>query len=366
MKILYLVNHELLQSNGVSKKIKAQKKSLENIGHIVELCYIKKDSNAYFSRVCNDTVIEKLPSNLFGKIKTNLSFRAVGNYILKERYDLVYIRYTHFSCPSFINMLRRLKLNNIQVFMEIPTYPYDNEFDQASIFKRWQIFIDKKFRDKCSKYIDRIVTFSKDELIWGVKTINIFNAVDTNSLTFSPCLTESDSTIRFVMVAYFAYWHGLDRIVDSILEFNEVHSGTEQVELHIIGYGPALDAIKTNASNIIFHGPKSGAELSNLMNKMHVGVDSLGRHRVNVAENNSLKSKEYLYFGLPIIKSHTDSSIDDYDYVLTLKNEDDIFSVEDVIHWFKQLTTDKIDIHNTTKEIFTWEIQMKKVASEVR
>lgn len=55
-------------------------------------------------------------------------------------------------------------------------------------------------------------------------------------------------------------------------------------------------------------------KLDELLLKADVGVDSLARHRVNNFENNSLKSKEYLTFGLPIVKSHRDHSIDSCEY----------------------------------------------------
>ena len=49
---------------------------------------------------------------------------------------------------------------NINIILEIPTYPYDNEFIHASWKDRLQNYIDKLYRNCLSKTLYRIVTFT--------------------------------------------------------------------------------------------------------------------------------------------------------------------------------------------------------------
>ena len=73
----------------------------------------------------------------------------------------------------------------------------------------------------------------------------------------------------------------------------------------------------------------------------------------------------YLAFGLPVIKSHTDSSIDDLDLHFNVTDNEDKLDLELIINWY----TANVGIFNR-KEIakivrnkFTWEVQMNKLLS---
>lgn len=56
---------------------------------------------------------------------------------------------------------------------EIPTYPYDME--HKGISSIFVLFIDKIYRKKLHKYVDRIVTLTDDEKIFNCKTLKITN-----------------------------------------------------------------------------------------------------------------------------------------------------------------------------------------------
>ena len=59
--------------------------------------------------------------------------------------------------------------------MEIPTFPYDYEIESYSL---WPLLVkDKIVRHFLHNYVDRIVTYSNDKVIWGIDTIQISNGV---------------------------------------------------------------------------------------------------------------------------------------------------------------------------------------------
>jgi hypothetical protein len=365
MNVLYFVNHELLPSNGVAKKIYAQIKAIKSYGNHVELCCIRP-SDGCFERIVGSDVIESFSSNMLGKVLYNYSFCVLKNYIIEKNFDCIYIRYTHYASPTFVKFLKNINSFGVKVYLEIPTYPYDDEFKYSSTYKKTQVLIDKVFRKYSGKYIDRIITFSNDEKIWGVDTLKISNAVSKSNIFFRQNNPECN-VINLVMVAYFNKWHGLDRLLYS---YDTASVATKRsVNIHVIGYGSELDKLKKSPSigscaNINFYGALSGEDLGNVLNEMHVGIDSLARHRVGVYENNSLKSKEYLAYGLPVVKSHCDRSIDSLAHVFTVDANDSIIDLAAIIKWYKENDFCKNKISSLALDEFTWKHQLKGLFGE--
>jgi len=98
-------------------------------------------------------------------------YKKLFEFIDEKGVKLIYVRYP-FSEPFFIRFLRECKERGLKVLLEIPTYPYDEEL---STFK---LFIDRAFRKRLHKYIDKVITFSNHREIFGIPTIRISNGID--------------------------------------------------------------------------------------------------------------------------------------------------------------------------------------------
>ena len=70
----------------------------------------------------------------------------------------------------------------MRIALEIPTYPYDAEFAQSPFVRRLKLRIDRTFRRRMARWVDRIVTFSDDPEIFGRPTIRISNGIDFRSI----------------------------------------------------------------------------------------------------------------------------------------------------------------------------------------
>ncbi|HAO9130151.1 TPA: hypothetical protein IRL93_005120, partial [Escherichia coli] len=84
-------------------------------------------------------------------------------------------------------------------------------------------------------------------------------------------------------------------------------------------------------------------------------------------ENNSLKSKEYLTFGLPIVKSHRDHSIDSCEYFINVPSDESHIEIDDILNWYyvSNFKKRKDEINQFAKENFSWEKQMQKLLMTV-
>ena len=143
MNVLFLIFHGFQEYNGISKKIKYQIHALIQCGMNVNTCYYNLSSNGHRQWLVNDKVIADLGIGVQAKIKKRIDFSAISQYAIENNINWIYIRYYHNANPFTIHLVKELKKNGIRIVLEIPTYPYDQEFNRLS--RRFILYIDKLF-----------------------------------------------------------------------------------------------------------------------------------------------------------------------------------------------------------------------------
>jgi glycosyltransferase involved in cell wall biosynthesis len=126
-----------------------------------------------------------------------------------------------------------MKKYGAKVVMEIPTYPYDSEYEAQGMSK--QIFFDRLFRNSLAKQLDAIVTFSDYDKIFGQKTIRISNGIDFDSVKMKSRINDTSKELNLIGVAEIHEWHGFDRLVKGLAEY---YSKPQEylVKFHVVGY----------------------------------------------------------------------------------------------------------------------------------
>ncbi len=300
-----------------------------------------KKQDFYVEHLCYD--INRKGVN---KLSSNLNFmNKKFNKLFLEKCmtsDFIYLRY-FLSDFNLLYLLKKVRVlnKNVKIIAEIPTYPYDNEFPNTSI----SLILDKINRKKLYKYIDRIVTFSDDKEIFGIKAIRISNGIDSKNIK-ERIPQNQDNKINIIGVAQLNFWHGYDRIITGLSKYY-LNGGNRDINVHIVGYGKnkvieqyKQMILKYNLETRIFlHGKKTGDELDEIYNKCELAFDSLGRHRSNVKYNSSLKGKEYLAKGLPIISGVKTELDDDKDfkYYLRIPADDTPVNFNKIIEFYNEI-----------------------------
>lgn len=368
MKSLLIVNEFVWPENGIGKKICSQLRELQNITGNCKLVRLLTQ-NGECTRVVGTQIIDRFGNPRQGYIWAQFCYSNLLRYISKEQILFVYIRYTHFANWAFLGFLKKLKSMNVIVVLEIPTYPYDKEEADLFSVSRIKRAIEVVYRKSLRKYVSRVATFSDHKEIYGMRCINISNAVDPSMLPIAPKPTLQRE-IHFIAVANFGFWHGYDRFIRSLGRYYRHSRDGISPIFHLVGEGPGLQEYKRLAETegvqryVHFHGAKNGSELDALFAMSHIGVDSLGRHRSGNASNNSLKSKEYLVRGLPLIKSHADDSIDHTPYYFQVSATDDAFELSPIIKWYMEKNFPRDELRRYSVDRFTWEKQMLKVFND--
>lgn len=204
--------------------------------------------------------------------------------------------------------------------------------------------------------MDRIITFSEDDEIFGIPTIKTINGLDFKKVPVRNPEPESNE-INLIAVASIEYWHGYDRFLKGLGEYYK-NEGRRNIKFHIVGDGTPINDYKKIVEElnikerVIFHGKKYGKELDEIYDKCSLAIACLGGHRKKLYLSSSLKSREYAAKGLPIISSISIDFIpDDYKYLLFFDSDESPINVDRVVEFYERIYKDNDSFKEVNKEI---------------
>lgn len=377
-KILFICYMDLKDKGtiGIRKKIISQISTLSSLENC-KIDYICREGYKVHSNieeingmVCNNA--DSLNSILLNKV------------FLK--YNYCYVRYNRFSL-RFVNVLRKIKKNGCKTILEIPTYPFFQEdwdeftrnikkiniINSAKIIIK--IFENIVFSKYSKRYIDRVATYSKDTFIWNIKTLKISNGIKIERFEDTQ-KKHIDDNITLICVSSCLKWHGYDRLLNGIANYYKKSNNSKQVKVIIVGDGPELDnyrnIIRDNMLDdyVLLKGAVYGDELNELYSMSDIAIDALGRHRVGVYYNSSLKGKEYAERGLPIVSGVETEFDKDHEYLFYYRvpADDSPIEINELIDFYNNIK--KIDdyqtiIHTYASEKFSYKKAMESVINYI-
>lgn len=371
---LFLSFENLDEIGGITNKILYQKEALQNNGFKTFLSSIKKDQCGNVSFYIDEEKLASFKSNFIGKLK-RFDLHFIYEWIKANEIRLLYVRYNRGANPLFVKLFKDLKMLGMTIFLEIPTYPYDKELISKSRFDYIITAIEKKYRRKLAKYIDRIVTFSQDNFIWDVPTIKILNGVDTNSISLKK--ETHTASITLIGVASILFWHGYDRVIEGLkLYYNTNTNPKTKVYFNVVGgnmgnenYLNLKQKVKElNLDNYVnFFGELKDKQLDAIFDISDIGVGSLGRHRTGIYTFQALKNVEYAIRGIPFIYSENSPLFDNEAYVMHCPPDDSPINIMGIVDFYNMLSMTPAEIRqNCQSKGVSWDEQFKIITTEYR
>lgn len=222
--------------------------------------------------------------------------------------SFLYIRRPLYASKEFDSFLKEFKRENPDalVIIELPTFPYDNEFIGKEMY--FALRKDRKYREQWKYSVDYIADLSGRSEIFGIPVLPIINGIDLKGMHVRKCSYKKGETINIVFSAYFGPWHGYDLLLNGLAEYYR-NGGKRDVKLHLAGGGNLLEdierIIKQNhlGAHVNLYGPLDQNRLNDLFDRCSFAVSSLAMHRLG-EENcvaSSLKTREYLAKGIPFV-----------------------------------------------------------------
>ncbi len=370
MKVLFLIFHGLSASNGISKKINYQLRAFHTNQQETHFCYLSEE-NGIKHRMIDHKILANYGSGVKGKLYKRFELNSIARYAIENQINLVYIRSAHNANPFTIRFVHKLKKAGIHIVMEIPTYPYDQEY--ITPLMKLQLFIDKCFRKQFAKQLDLIITFSDYTTIFGTPTLQLSNGIDFNSILMKQQVNDTTHAIHFIGVAEIHYWHGFDRLLKGLAHYYATNP-LYKIYFHIVGefagqreQNECIPIIKDNHLEpyVILHGQQHGDALDILFEQCDLGVGSLARHRSNITNIKTLKNREYAARGIPFIYSETDEDFEDMPYILKIPANESPVNINEVITFYKKLNISPKEIRDTIKSL-SWDLQIKKILDKFK
>lgn len=333
----------------------------------MRFCY-QRVENGIFNYYIDNTVLYSLGSGIKAHLGLYYNYRPILEYVKREKIEFVYIRYIQIANPFFNLFVKKIKNSGAVVYMEIPTYPYDDEYNQG-ILKKIQKKIEKRYRLYFKQYVDRIVTFTDMSSIFSIPTVNISNGLDMEKVLLRE--EKKHDGINLVGVAMLCKWHGFDRIIEGMHLYYQ-NGGAQKVHFYIIGGG---DTIISEYSNLVekyklddyvhFEGIKSGRELDPYFDIADIAIGCLACHRKNVISVKSLKNVEYAARGILFTYSENNADFDSCPYVLKQEPDETPIDINTLISYIKENKITPSEIRKTVEENLSWNYQMKIVVESI-
>ena len=367
INVLYLSFSANSDYSGISKKKLAQVKGLKECGCKVVNCYYSINSNnGHRLWMTDEYILIDLGRGVRAKIRKRIIYRPLLAYIKQNQISFVYIRSDHNANPFLILFVKQLRGMDTKVVMEIPTFPYDQEYTtfESKVF----LFIDKLFRRSLAKQMNAIITFSNYAEIFGKSTIQISNGIDFSTIPLKQNNHIQDE-LHMIGVAEIHYWHGFDRVIEGLKNYYRNESVPCEVFFHIVGEftgrrerNEILPLITENQLEkyVTLHGRLYGSALDELFNLSDIGIGSLARHRSNITFIKTLKNREYAARGIPFFYSETDGDFEEMPYILKVPADESPIDIVQIIDWYNHLSINPEQMRDSVEHL-SWNNQMQKV-----
>lgn len=322
-------------SAGVRKKIDMQCTIFEST------LDIKKIEVSYKKRNFINKMLAYLPF-----FNVGVDYQSIKEQIIDP--DFVYIRRL-LADRQYIKFLAFLKKQypKCKIILEMYTYPYYKDAFCRN-FKHFITHFFLSLKDfynshRQKKYIDRIVTYSRDEKIYGIETIQTTNGVDVKMILEKRNYNNTDS-INIISVAYMQPHHGYERLIKGLYYYYQ-NAGDKVINYYLIGEGPEKKKYERLVKkyhlqeNIHFVGEKKGEELEKYYDIADIAVGSLGGYKIGINLFSSLKLYEYFAKGLPILSGCPVNIIGEKDspYICYFPNNSTPIDLKIVINYLSNL-----------------------------
>jgi len=313
MRIAYVSLHWARTKNsGVGKKIQNQIETWRRMGHESRLFM-----HASIGEPAGPLIeAEVIPYEARGKIRTEFNRIRAARQLVQAveafKPDIIYLRYGIYVYPA-----HRL-MQVAPVVEEINTNDLTQHDDLGGMYSLYNRFTRGIFL----RLVRGLVAVSRELEIstafaaYHKPTRVIANGIDLDS--FTPLPAPSNETPRLVFIGSPGYlWHGIDKLVKFARRFTDL-------QLDIVGYN-SLPEFKSLPPNLTLHGYLSSDEYLHVLAGADVAISSLALHRIQLEEASTLKSRECLALGLPLVVAYVDTDLDDagFDFLLKIPNKED-------------------------------------------
>ena len=376
------VRMQEVPNTGIRKKVWGQLEAMRSLGYQPVLFYLREDGLVATDGL-TDQRVTPLPSG--NRLVNQWNYYSYVYEYYEEQLraaDFIYIRY-HVPTPAYLKLLKQLYTPQQvpYIFCEVPTYPYMEEF------RGWKgkiyAWLDRRYRELAGNYYHSVISFYPADDIFGHQPLVVENAIGDSILrqgaqasAVYPSPVEVTTLRMLGLASNLEPFHGYDRVLAGMRAFYASGNQDFKVNFTIISQGVEFERLQMLVEDyklneyVTFLPPMVGKQLYGLLVAMDVGVGTLARYRVNLETDNSLKSREYCAFGVPILLGAKDRSFPpELSFVNYLTNSAKAVDIEALISWIKELREQpewRKDVTQYAANKLSWQAQMRRIFEAAR
>ena len=330
MKKGYYIHFDARRSPGVAKKIDMQMRELAKHFEMKEINISARQVSTAerFLRLLPGGTIARTYTEAISEIE-NPDFL----YIRRSTADKQYVQFYH-DCKK--------KWPACKILTEIFTYPYDR--DEFMRLLAWPYFFKESHnRKRLPLYIDRYITFTLEEEIFGIPTIRTGNGIDVANVKMPHKKQWNPNEIHLIAVAFMQKHHGYERVLKGMRDYY-TQDVDKTIYLHLVGDGPEKGRYRKMVRKyhleeyVSFYPTTIGDALDALYEKGDIALSALACYKDGADRESSLKSREYMAKGFPMVVGCEVTGLEnEYPYVCHFPNNGTTISMTEIIRFYNQL-----------------------------
>lgn len=284
---------------------------------------------------------------------------------------------------SFI-LLFLLVFTNKKVFIEVPTSfnTVNKEFiisKSKNLINYIYFILNYSLTPFLLIFFKKIIYYHEEKFPYNLflknKIIYWENGIDVEKTFFKKSIsTIINNKINFIFIGSLGKWHGLERIILSIIHFQK-NNNEYKFTLNIVGFVDEQSIIEfrsysaffSNGNVLEFHGLKKNNELFEIIKESHIALGSLGLKKIDNFQRSELKIREYTAFGIPFLMEAVDKDyFDQLEFIFKINRNEDIIDIDSVIKWFINLDNNVcIKMRDFANKKLDYKIKIKKLINEI-
>lgn len=385
MKLLYISFVNESTRAGYMKKILNQSIGFSDLG--IKTFLTARNNDSFWLGEIKErekVIIEKINVPTTGKGLTKytkyvsslcLFFDFCLENVYKLQPDAVYIRQIRPISPMLINLIKKIKQQGCIVLYEYPTYPW-----KAGLLlgkKYLSYVLDVVQYKKLLKSIDAMVVMGKcqENTCDVIETMNGMERRPLEKTNQNSYPLKKESEVSMIVVCHYGKVHGIEKVVRGIKEYYKRKQNID-FKLRIVGPEDAFKPLKDYIhelkieQHVQFFGYMVGEELDKLYKQSDIGLDAIGLEiRGEDCICGSLKSREYVSYGLPFVCSDmldiVYNGMTDKRFMYVVDHSVQTVNIEELIAWYKNINVTSDEIVEYGMENLTWDKTMKPVAEYI-
>lgn len=376
MRVLFIcrINEYSKKFAGVFKKIKGQLEGFEQAGCEVACVYMSYGTQT-MSVYHQGELVSTGHSwpDISPKQESIVFWQHAVEAVKQWQPDVVLVRYeAMLKHPTLVEFYRAIRGRAIAC-VEFPTYPYEAELtgvDLKTVRAHRQAMLSEVDHVFSTCYDDTISNKPNHPFDNQLSQAMIDELAERRVLS----VRDPDNVINLLMVANLSNWHGVDRVIDGLAAYYK-DPCPATVMLHVVGEGDCLEDLQRLCAGlkmekwVRFHGFLSGAELDKVFIQADLAIASLGMHRIDLYRSSTLKVREYLASGLPVIYSCADSVLSENPYVFRVPEDDSALNIPNIVTFFQRIQQTgpvKPAIASFARETISWRCVAENILNVVK